>query len=123
MIGSVQLIITSLFLFLLVLCAYMYNIKQKLWNFNEIYEILFPHNLLGAKCPKPHEIVQWYSRNFGYDVEEHIVKTDDGFLLILERISKKKITSKRKFGDRLLCYSMDFFSLLEFTWWLIKLNH
>jgi pimeloyl-ACP methyl ester carboxylesterase len=95
MIGSVQLIITSFFLFLLVLCAYMYNIKQKLWDLNEIYEILFPHNLLGAKCPKPHEIVQWYSRNFGYDVEEHIVKTDDGFLLILERISKKNHLKKK----------------------------
>jgi len=87
--------VTTLFLFILVVCAYYHNIKQKLWDWKEILELLFPENHIG-KLQKPEDTVQWYAKQLGYDVEEHVVKTDDGFFLLVERVSKKSLTTKKK---------------------------
>jgi pimeloyl-ACP methyl ester carboxylesterase len=95
-IGYVQFIVTTFLLFILVLCAYVNNIKEKLWDWTEIYEILFPHDKFSQKLCKPHDSVRWCAEKFGYDVEEHVVKTDDGYLLHVERISKKDQKKKLK---------------------------
>jgi len=98
---GLQFIITSLLLICLVLCAYSYNIRQKLWDWEEIYELLFPDNRLG-KLQKPGETVQWYAKQLGYDVEEHIVKTDDNFFLLMERISKQQTRKKKIRGPPII---------------------
>eukprot|EP01137_Pigoraptor_chileana_P008056 Opistho-2@54370 len=88
-------VISCIFLFYLVLCAYFQEYKRRVggswWRFDRA-AYLFGSWLFSAKRQPPNadEVhcsdVRYYAMRYGYCLEEHDVLTDDGFILQVFRV-------------------------------------
>ncbi|KAI8880438.1 alpha/beta-hydrolase [Backusella circina FSU 941] len=104
----VSITITTPFLIYFVTLAIAHNLHTQFMNF--FYQNKRPQDKL--KNTKPHELLTndqfYYAETWGYKCDAHEVHTEDGYLLVMYRLSKKGGDPKVLIGHGLFQCSGDF---------------